>query len=49
VVTGWLHAFACVFVPCLIGAVMYGGFGAWDRRRRRVRGDDGLPPIDYSI
>lgn len=47
--TGWLHALSCVLLPCCIGAVMYVGFGAWDRRRRRTRDGDGLPPIDYSI
>lgn len=47
--TGWLYALACVLAPCGIGVVMYTGFDVWDRRRRRTRDGEGLPPIDYSI
>jgi hypothetical protein len=45
----WLHAGACVAVPCLIGGVMFLLFDAWDRRRRRARAEDGLPVIEYLI
>jgi hypothetical protein len=46
---GWLYALECVALPCAIGIAMYVLFGVWDRRRRRVSDDNGLPPIDYSI
>lgn len=45
----WLHALACVAVPCLVGAIMFTLFDAWDRRRRKAKADDGLPVIDYLI
>lgn len=45
----WLHAIACVAVPCGIGAVMFALFDAWDRRRRRAKPEDGLPVIEYLI
>lgn len=45
----WLYAIVCVIVPCVSGAVMSALFSAWDRRRRRARPEDGLPPIDYLI
>jgi hypothetical protein len=46
---GFWYSLACVVVPCLIGAVMYVGFELWDRSRRRVKSNDGLPTIDYII
>lgn len=45
----WLYAIGCVAVPCVIGAVMFVLFDAWDRRRRRGKAEDGLPVIEYLI
>jgi hypothetical protein len=45
----WLYAMECIAVPCFIGSVMFVLFDAWDRRRRRVRPEDHLPLVDYSI
>jgi hypothetical protein len=45
----WQYALACVVVPAVVGAVMYGAFELWDRQRRRGRTGEGLPVVDYSI
>jgi hypothetical protein len=45
----WLYALACVVVPAVVGAAMYGAFEVWDRQRRRGPSGEGLPVIDYSI
>lgn len=45
----WLYAVECVAVPCAIGAVMFGLFDLWDRRRRKNKPGDGLPEIEYFI
>jgi len=45
----WIHALECVVVPCMIGGSMFGVFELWDRRRRRAKGSEGLPVIDYTI
>ena len=47
--SGWLYAFECVATPCAIAVAMYILFGVWDRRRRPVGDDNGLPPVDYHI
>jgi hypothetical protein len=48
-VAGLWYPIACIVVPCALGLLMYLAFDVWDRRRRRVRGGDPLPLIDYYI
>jgi hypothetical protein len=45
----WLHALACVAVPCAIGGAMYGLFEIWNRLRAAGKNRDALPPVDYMI
>jgi hypothetical protein len=44
----WLYAIECVVLPCSIGAVMFGLFDLWDRRRR-AKAEAALPTIEYFI
>ena len=45
----WVYALECIAVPCLVGALVFTVFDLWDRRRRRVVPDEGLPVVDYLL